>query len=209
MRQYCDSGDGAGVITMNQRDKLQQKIIEFCNVNGTRTFKLSAFEEYCNYQEMGIGGNTPARTVSRLLQELRDTNKILFREQRGFYTLLDYPILAGELTETQRVSVNAETPEKKEYLIETYARNRGWVLAAKEQFGEYCLFPECKNTFKDNKDSPYIEVHHIIPLFEGGEDGLWNLSVVCAHHHRMAHFADDQTKTKVANYLLTETEKRL
>ena len=45
------------------------------------------------------------------------------------------------------------------------------------------------NTFLKEDGSRYIEVHHIVPLHCGGEDGIWNLSVLCAHHHRMAHFA--------------------
>ncbi|MSP28757.1 MAG: HNH endonuclease [Methylococcales bacterium] len=57
--------------------------------------------------------------------------------------------------------------------------------------------------------TPYIEVHHIIPLCHGGEDGIWNLSVLCAHHHRMAHFADVKTRITVENFLLNEIAARI
>lgn len=57
--------------------------------------------------------------------------------------------------------------------------------------------------------TPYIEVHHIIPLCEGAEDGVWNLSVLCAHHHRMAHFADDTSKKQIRNFLQKEVDKRV
>jgi len=55
----------------------------------------------------------------------------------------------------------------------------------------------------------YIEVHHIIPLHAGGVDGIWNLSVVCAHHHKMAHFANIKTRKDIESVLLKETECRI
>jgi 5-methylcytosine-specific restriction endonuclease McrA len=33
----------------------------------------------------------------------------------------------------------------------------------------------------------YSEVHHIVPLGEGGEDVLSNVACVCPAHHREAH----------------------
>jgi 5-methylcytosine-specific restriction protein A len=68
---------------------------------------------------------------------------------------------------------------------------------------------QCANTFKKPDGSPYIEVHHIIPLYEGGEDAIWNLAVVCAHHHKMAHFADDETQKDLKKLFLKAVEFRL
>ncbi|MFM9912585.1 MAG: HNH endonuclease [Methylophilaceae bacterium] len=67
----------------------------------------------------------------------------------------------------------------------------------------------CNNTFNKPDGTPYIEVHHIIFMSEGGEDGLWNLAVLCAHHHRMAHFSDKKTCLKLQKTLLSETQARL
>jgi 5-methylcytosine-specific restriction endonuclease McrA len=33
----------------------------------------------------------------------------------------------------------------------------------------------------------YSEVHHIVPLAEGGEDVLSNVACLCPAHHREAH----------------------
>ena len=79
-------------------------------------------------------------------------------------------------------------------MIEVYSRDRILIKKAKELYGSYCLHPKCNNTFKKDDGKPYIEVHHIIPLFKEGEDALWNLTVICAHHHKMAHFADTKTR---------------
>lgn len=99
-------------------------------------------------------------------------------------------------------------PDRREILLETYARDRGWVRLAKRAFGEKCMCQNCNNTFVKNDGKPYIEVHHIVPLHKGGEDGIWNLSVLCAHHHRMAHFARDKERKAISRYL-TEENKRL
>ncbi|QEO47563.1 hypothetical protein F0315_15150 [Vibrio cholerae] len=50
---------------------------------------------------------------------------------------------------------------------------------------------KCKNKapFVRKKDkSPYLEVHHIIPLAEGGDDLLENTIALCPNCHRNAHF---------------------
>ena len=43
----------------------------------------------------------------------------------------------------------------------------------------------------------------------GGDDGIWNLAVICAHHHRMAHYADVKTRLGLEKLLLRETECRI
>ena len=95
------------------------------------------------------------------------------------------------------------------YIREIFARDRGWVKQAKEKLGVYCLHPNCNNTFSKQDGAPYIEVHHIVPLCEGGEDAVWNLAVVCAHHHKMAHFASIDLQNDIREVLLKSVEKLL
>jgi predicted HNH restriction endonuclease len=92
-------------------------------------------------------------------------------------------------------------PDRIEYLVETYARDVGWAKMAKEIYGHSCMLDRCGNTFRKNDGSYYIEVHHIIPLHKNGEDAIWNLSVLCAHHHKMAHYADDRTRMRIQSEL--------
>jgi len=194
---------------MQQRQRLLNLITAFCNQIGSRTFTLKELNAENDYTSINIGGNTPDATVRRLLQELRDDRLILFNQQRGSYTLLGQTLLENETTDNNIINIHTNSQEKREYLIETYARNRGWVKLAKEKLGNFCLYPKCGNTFLKNDGLPYVEVHHIVPLFKGGEDGIWNLSVVCAHHHKMAHFADAITKLAVEKTLQQETIARI
>jgi len=197
---------------MNQKQNLFQLLLEYCNMKVSRTFTLAELNEYYqNYDIIGIGGKTPQATVRRLLQELRDDKLISFLDSRGAYTLLGIDVLPNEIVDENDLKILLEIkhPSKKEYTIETYARNRGWVKKAKEVLGLDCLYPNCQNTFMKENGSKYIEVHHIIPLHTGGVDGIWNLSVVCAHHHKMAHFADMKTRKNIEVLLLKETELRI
>ena len=195
---------------MKQRDKLERLIVDFCNAQGSRTFSLQQLNQrYGDYGIIGIGGQTPQATVRRLLQELRDGGRISFQGRSGHYTLRSIDLLDSERRDISSINIESETADKREYLIETYARSSAWVKLAKDEFGCYCLIDNCCNSFLKPDGSPYIEVHHIVPLHLGGEDGIWNLAVVCAHHHKMAHFASDNERTAIKDKLLFKVENKL
>ena len=195
---------------MNQREKLKKLVIDFCNKEGSRTFTLKKLNAtYGDYHNIGVGGSTPQATVRRLLQELRDTGFLSFLDKSGHYTLRGVDLLETEKEELQVIDISKETPQRKEYLLETYVRKTKWAKMARNFFGDYCLCDNCSNTFLKEDGTRYIEVHHIIPLHCGGEDGLWNLSVLCAHHHRMAHFANANERIKLESFLLREVKCRV
>ena len=195
---------------MKQRDKLERLVVEFCNAQGSRTFSLQQLHQsYGDYSIIDIGGETPQATVRRLLQELRDDGIISFQDRSGHYTLRSIDLLDSERRDISSINIESETVDKKEYLVETYARSSAWVRQAKDEFGCYCLIDNCCNSFLKPDGNPYIEVHHIVPLHLGGEDGIWNLAVVCAHHHKMAHFASDNERTAIKDKLLFKVENKL
>ena len=193
----------------NQRQKLLEALQLFCGEQGSRTFSLAQLTRSAclDYADLGIGSRTPEASVRRLLQELRDRRQLRFNDRRGHYTLLDTPVLAGELSSGISLDLPNLSPDKREYLVESYARHRGWVQLAKQRLGCYCLMPLCRNSFRTRAGEPYIEVHHIVPLYAGGEDGIWNLAVLCAHHHRLAHFGSDTRRERVQKYLLAKVDK--
>jgi predicted HNH restriction endonuclease len=188
-----------------------EEVQRMCNTLGSRTFtlqELHAFSADVLKKAFPSNNNIEAK-VRQTLQYLRDDNLIQFNEaQRGHYTLLA-ELLESEVEESAKSLILSQPTEKREYLIETFARNKGWVKQAKEKLGHSCLLYKCENTFNKPNGERYIEVHHIVPLCEGGEDGVWNLSVLCAHHHKMAHFADDDTRLKLKKILTRTVEKRL
>jgi predicted HNH restriction endonuclease len=199
---------------MKWKEFIYQLIVDYCNERGSRTFTLKEFNDenkkaIQKFADTGKLTNTPFDTVRRVLQELRTAELLHFVDNSGTYTLRNVPVLKGEVEDDKIAEVLLASPNKREYLIETYARNKGWVKQAKEIFDLYCLYQKCSNTFIKENGESYIEVHHIIPLCDDGEDGIWNLSVLCAHHHRMAHFADVKTRISIEKFLLKEVGARI
>lgn len=193
------------------KDFVYQLVLEFCNKVGKRTFTLREFYAECEEEIKNFSPNNhhPFDKVRQQLQFLRNDDLMQFLDGHGTYTLLGIDLLRGEVEDEKIREVSNKSPEKREYLIETYARNRGWVKEAKDKFGLFCLYPECANTFPKSDKTPYIEVHHIVSLYEGGEDAIWNLAVVCAHHHKMAHFADLSTKHMIRGILTERVSRHL
>ena len=196
---------------MRWRDFIYRLVVDYCNRRGNRTFTLQEFQTAHHDAILGFSPNakTPFNTMRRVLQELRDDNLLTFINNSGAYTLRGVELLDGEVEDENLVKLHVGTPEKREYLIETHVRNVGWANEAKRRFGLFCICAGCNNSFVKDDGTPYIEVHHIIPLCKGGEDAIWNLAVLCAHHHCMAHYADEKTRVEIQEYLLTEVGHRL
>ena len=187
-----------------------EQVTNYCNEIGQRTFSLREFRDSKIDAFRGFkpdNENIDAK-IRQQLQFLRNAGHVTFVDNSGNYTLRSTEFLESEKEDLQNIDLQYEEPEKREHLFETYVRKATWAVKAKETLGEYCLCNDCKNTFIKKDGKRYIEVHHIIPLHDGGENALWNLSVLCAHHHRMAHFADTATKNKLRNYLLRENRAK-
>ena len=195
----------------NQRQRLLKLLFEFCNERQSRTFSLIDLNDrYRDFEVIGIGGKTPESTVRRLLQEIRDDGFLTFKPSGkvGNYTLLFDELLKYEQLELNE-SLPSDDPHRREYLIELIVRDTKLVAAAKDTFGTQCMMPKCDNNFVTQRDEDYIEVHHVIPLHLEGQDRLENLSVLCAHHHRMAHFSRMQTQDCIRDFLLETVATRL
>jgi 5-methylcytosine-specific restriction endonuclease McrA len=62
------------------------------------------------------------------------------------------------------------------------------VAIAKERAGYRCEVPGCVgHRFTGAHGKPYCEVHHIVPLAQGGVDTIENVVCLCPNHHREAH----------------------
>ncbi len=205
------------MVDIKWKDFTQNLVVDYCSERGSRTFTLKDFNsanqhKITTHSPLNLN---PFAKVRQQLQLLQKDGILTFVDGRGTYTLRDPIVLHGELHEDAPSFVYDQMPqdrakrEKREYIAETFARDRGWVKQAKDVHGYNCLHPACQNTFKKPDGVPYIEVHHIIPLFENGEDTLSNLAVVCAHHHKMAHFAEGTVQTKLKDLLLGIVDERL
>ncbi|MGV2811700.1 HNH endonuclease [Enterobacter cancerogenus] len=82
-------------------------------------------------------------------------------------------------------------PEQKIVQRVIYARSpkvRAWVLRNSHGVCELCLHPA---PFEIEGDIPFLEVHHIVPLYDGGADTLDNCAALCPNCHRAIHLSKD------------------
>ena len=78
--------------------------------------------------------------------------------------------------------------KKTPKVIKTFERNLKAVREMKRLY-KTCQITGDDFVFSKVGGKPYLEVHHLVPLGEGGSDDPANLVVISAHIHRMLHYA--------------------
>ncbi len=191
-----------GYNKMSPVEQANRVILQNYVEHGMRTQQISDIQNLCQLSH---------KEMKKIIKNLCAQKAANINNTEDALTLIFNPdeIIKNEVEDiaAQQAIYNEKHVEKREYLIETYARDRGWKKMAKKIFGTKCMCENCTNSFVKEDGEPYIEVHHIIPLHQKGEDGIWNLSVLCAHHHRMAHFARKNDKKKIKEHLLEQNHK--
>lgn len=80
-------------------------------------------------------------------------------------------------------------PPKRTRVINDFVRDPYIVAAALARATDRCEMPRCSSQLFDREDDrPYLEVHHILPLGEGGDDTLDNAAALCPSCHRELHY---------------------
>ncbi|NJR13449.1 MAG: HNH endonuclease [Phyllobacteriaceae bacterium] len=95
--------------------------------------------------------------------------------------------------ERQQHLANANPkPTTRQVTLNVFNRNPDVIVEILYRANGIC--EHCKNhaPFNRNTDGrPYLEVHHRIPLAEGGDDTVANAIALCPNCHREAHFGAD------------------
>lgn len=89
----------------------------------------------------------------------------------------------------QRSAKFHSKPEKIEVITNAYVRNPYVVNEVLKRADGIC--ERCKNKAPFNRKSdgtPYLEVHHLVPLSEDGDDTVTNAIALCPNCHREIHF---------------------
>ncbi len=77
-----------------------------------------------------------------------------------------------------------------------------WVLEEASGYCEHCGTPA---PFKRMDGQPFLEVHHVRPLGEGGPDTIENTAACCPNCHRRLHF--DPAKDSLRRALLASVKR--
>lgn len=89
-------------------------------------------------------------------------------------------------------------PNQESRTINSYPRNSILRAYIKERSNYSCEMPNCDYVgFEKENGQKYIEVHHVEPLFEGGEDSMQNTAALCPTCHRKLHYAENKEEMKV------------
>ena len=88
----------------------------------------------------------------------------------------------------ERLEKANKVPEEIKIISRGFKRNADVVVAVLERAGGYCERCECKAPFLRKDNTPYLEVHHIKMLANGGEDSVENAMAVCPNCHRELHY---------------------
>jgi 5-methylcytosine-specific restriction protein A len=124
----------------------------------------------------------------------RDTEEVGVIEDAAFTekTLAEQTKAAGQSSREQRMARLAAAPKKPTaiQLISTnYRRNPDVVAEVLERAAGKC--EACGHVAPFNRKSdgtPFLEVHHRIPLAQNGDDTVENAIALCPNCHRKAHF---------------------
>jgi 5-methylcytosine-specific restriction endonuclease McrA len=89
----------------------------------------------------------------------------------------------------EKVKNYGPVPEKLLVTQSIFKRNEYVVRIVHERAKGFCEKCKKEAPFLRDKDKlPYLEVHHIIPLSEGGDDTVDNAIALCPNCHRQAHY---------------------
>lgn len=89
----------------------------------------------------------------------------------------------------RRLASRSTKPKVVYRLVQDYRRDPDVVAEALYRAEGFC--EKCKEKapfIKRSNGEPYLEVHHIIPLSQGGLDSLENVVSLCPNCHREIHF---------------------
>lgn len=119
--------------------------------------------------------------------------------------------LAGEVdpaTILNRAKKAKGKPSKRDRTATDFVRNPWVVAGALIRAAGKCEMPGCPHQlFTRDDDKPFLEVHHITPLAEGGDDALINAAGLCPMCHRELHHGKlrQQKRQKLEAHVISVT----
>lgn len=126
-------------------------------------------------------------TSNKYLNKVREptSNKVALEEKVKSLLFTDIPDPTGNLS-----------PNKTSQNTEAFVRDpavKAWVLKSANGICELCNSPA---PFFKQDGVPYLEVHHVLPLSEGGSDRVSNTVAVCPNCHMRFHYGRDKIKIR-------------
>lgn len=141
-----------------------------------------------------IPGLKPARGVSP--NQIAMIQKLISKYENQISSenlLFNAEVLKIKSTNDYDISNNKTIPEKYNIEITQFVRDPkvvAWVLNNSKGFCECC---NQKAPFNKEDGTPFLEVHHLIRLADGGYDSISNAIALCPNCHRELHYGENRT----------------
>jgi hypothetical protein len=141
-----------------------------------------------NYWRDGVREITEA--IFQKILALTDTFPLAMVEEEEFQEELKTKLTLDENI-LRRTTQGVERPEKYTATATLYKRNAAIAALALLRAKGVCERCENQAPFVKADGRPFLEVHHIQPLAEGGADTILNTIALCPNCHRYLHYAVD------------------
>lgn len=90
-----------------------------------------------------------------------------------------------------RLATSPKLPKRVITQSYQFVRNQDVIVAVRLRAKGVCELCKAAAPFRTRDGRPYLEVHHIVPLADGGEDTVENAVAICPNCHRRAHFGSE------------------
>ena len=167
---------------------------------GDRVFRIAPLYEYPASSELslesfrGIGYNGNMQGPFRLFT-VPKLEKYIHTVDRAYRSGKKIPIIPlgipTNILEKLAADRSATVPERYTITEKRYVRNPYVAALAKRRANGRCALCGGNAPFLDQYGQPFLEVHHIKPLADGGTDDGKNTIALCPNCHRKMHSLND------------------
>jgi predicted HNH restriction endonuclease len=119
-----------------------------------------------------------------------------FRTQQEYEEIFQLQVKIEQSNPSKQVALLQEQkPEKIEVTTYIFKRDPAVVITALRRASGIC--EHCLNAapfIRDSDGTPYLEVHHVKSLSEGGADSINNVKALCPNCHRYLHYGKNSQR---------------
>ena len=180
----------------------QNKALCESNEKGTRLFLFEVFEEgdYTYIGEVELALNPYLSRQTDRENTVRDVTvfPLVLKGNAHPPLIKEQPATHGETARKKAQMLSLDELEfharyavkgggRREVVSEVFDGDQIVSEYAKRRADGTCQLCNLPAPFRDRNGDPFLEIHHIIPLEEGGEDAVGNVAALCPNCHRKMH----------------------
>lgn len=201
-KHWTNEIDDSGDVIITTTDEENPKIKHYSLNHRTLVFGKTGYQKFYTFrgvyvedQEKGTDRKVVFRRVAKKVRLIGETVKeielLLEEPLDDFHTQEEKEIHAAQMDLASleaAIKKRASTKSKKREVTTTqYVRDAYVAEGAKRRADGICQLCGNDAPFKDADGKPFLEVHHIIWLSEGGADSPENTVALCPNCHRKMH----------------------